>query len=79
MFLSILIHSNQLFQTITQSFYIALSHINIRKRNKISAGVIIIRRRNNYPRGRAGLQEKNQKIFFRKNLTVPKIVAQCRK
>ena len=29
--------------TITQLFYIALSHINIRTRNKISAGVLIIR------------------------------------
>ena len=32
MFLSIFIHFNYLFQTITQSFYIALSHINIRTR-----------------------------------------------
>ena len=75
MFLSIFIHFNYLFQTITQSFYIVLSHINIRTRNKISAGVLIIRRRNNYTRGRA-----SQKIFeFFRNLTVPKIVAQCRK
>ena len=84
MFLSIFIHFNLLFQTITQSFYIALSHINIRTRNKISAGVIIIRepqadgsRRINYPRGRGC-----QKIFefFRKKShsaenchTVPKM------
>ena len=40
MFLSIFIHFQKLFQTITQSFYIALSHINVR-------------RRNNYTRGRA--------------------------
>ena len=38
MFLSIFIQSNKLFQTITQSFYIASSHINIRTRNKLSAG-----------------------------------------
>ena len=67
MFLSIFIHSNQLFQTITQSFYIALGHISIRTRNKKSAGVLIIRRRNNYPRGRAGLQEKNH--FFSEKIS----------
>ena len=43
--LSIFIHFNELLQTITQSFYIALSHINIRTRKKISAGVLIIRER----------------------------------
>ena len=43
MFLSIFILSNYLFQTITQSFYITLSQINIRTRNKISASVLIIR------------------------------------
>ena len=41
--MSIFIQSNQLFQTITQSFSIVLSHINIRTRNKISAGVLIIK------------------------------------
>ena len=65
MFLCICILQIKLFQTITQSFYIALSHINIRTRNKISAGVIIIR---------AGGPAKNFLKFFRKNLTVPKIV-----
>ena len=50
MFLSIFIHSNQLFPNITKSFYIALSHINIRTRNKISAGVIIIRAGGGHPR-----------------------------
>ena len=67
MFLSIFIHSNYFCQTITQSFYIALSHIVIRTRNILSEGVLIIRelqaegsrrrtagsRRNNYTRGRA--------------------------
>ena len=76
MFLSILLHSNYLFNTITQSFYIVLSHISIRTRNKISAGILFIRRRNNYTRGRAWVA---QNFFFRKNLTVPKIVAQCQK
>ena len=50
--------------------------MNIHTRNKISAGVVIIRSRNNYTRGGPG---KNSKVFFRKNLTVPKIVAHCRK
>ena len=63
MFLSIFIHCNYLFQTITQPFYIASSHISIRTRNKLSAGVKIIR-----AGGAAG------KNFFRKNLTMPKIV-----
>ena len=75
MFLSIFIHFKQLFQTITQFFYIALSPINIRTRNKISAGVLIIRGRNNYTRGRASQNFLN---FFEK-ISVPKIVAQCRK
>ena len=57
MFLSILIHSNQLFQTITQSFYIALSHMNIRTRNKISAGVLFIHRRNNFKGAAGGRQQ----------------------
>ena len=52
MFSSIFIHFKWVFQTITQSFYIGLSHINIRTRNKISAGVLFIRGRNNYTRGR---------------------------
>ena len=34
----------------------ASSHINIRTRNKISAGVLIIRKRNNYTRGRKGAE-----------------------
>ena len=77
MFLSFFIHSNQLFQIITQSFYIVLSHINIRTRNKISAGVLIIRRRINYRRGR-GCQ-KNFDFFSKKShsaencRTVPKM------
>ena len=45
MFLSTFKYFNEFFQTITQSFYIALSHINIRTRNKKSAGVLIIRER----------------------------------
>ena len=57
MFFSIFIHSEYFFQTITQSFYIALSHINIRMRNKISAAVLIIA---------AGALEKNQKFFPKK-------------
>ena len=43
MLLSFFVHSNYHFKTITQSFYIALSQNNIRRRNKISAGVLIIR------------------------------------
>ena len=43
MLLSSFIHSNQHFKTLTQSFYIALSQNNIRRRNKITAGVLIIR------------------------------------
>ena len=70
MFLSVFIQFNELFQTITHSFYIALSHISIRTRNKISTGVLIICRRNNYTRGRA-----SQKIF---ELFLEKI-SQCRK
>ena len=54
----------------------ALSHINIRTRNKISAGVLIIRRRNNYTRVRAAVPKKRN---FQKSLTVPKIVAQRQK
>ena len=77
MFLSMFIHSNWLFQTITQSFYIVLSHISIRTRNNISAGVLIIRGRNNHTRGRWA--HKKFSIFIEKNLTLPKIVAQCRK
>ena len=57
MFLSIFIHSNQLFQTITQSFYIALSHMNIRTRNKISAGVLFIRWLINFKGAAGGLQQ----------------------
>ena len=53
MFLCIFRQFNQHFKTFTQSLYIASSHINIRTRNKISAGVLIIRSRNNYTRGRA--------------------------
>ena len=44
-------------------------------RNKKSA-VITIRRRKNYPRVRACHEFLK---FFEKNLTVPKIVAECRK
>ena len=43
MFLSFFIQSNQLFKTLIQSFYIALSQNTIRTRNKITAGVVIIR------------------------------------
>ena len=49
-------------KTLTQSFYIALSHINIRTRNKISAGVPNIRARINYPRGR-GCRKKFLNFF----------------
>ena len=52
MFLSIFIHFNYHFKTLTHSFYKASSHINIRTRNKIYAGVLIIRRGNNCTRGR---------------------------
>ena len=54
--LSVFIHSNQLFQTITQSFHIALSHINARRRinypqaYSLSAGVIIIRAGGGHPK-----------------------------
>ena len=44
---------------------------------KFAAGVKINRRGHNHP-GRAQLG-KNFKKFFRKDLTVPKIVGQCRK
>ena len=69
--LSIFSESNQLFQTIKQSFYIELGQISIRTRNKTSAGVLITR-----GSGR-GVTRKNK--FSEKNLTVPKIVAQCQK
>ena len=58
------------FKLLHNLFYITLGHINIRTRKKN------IRRLNNYTRGRAS---QNFLKFFRKNLTVPKIVAQCRK
>ena len=73
--LSIFIHSNYFFHNITQSFYQALSHISISTRNKLSASVILIRRRNYYARVRGC----RKKIVIRKSLTVPKIVAQCQK
>ena len=41
----------------------------------VSAGVIVSPRRNNYPHGWVC---KKKNFFFRKNLTVLKIVAQCR-
>ena len=69
MFLSILIHSNYLFKTLTQSFYIALSHISIRTRNMKYTGVTISRA--------GGVQEKN--VFSKKShsaencRTVPKM------
>ena len=65
------------FQSIKQSFHITLIHINIRTRNIISAGVLIIRGRNHFTRGRGS--QKTLNFFRKKNLTVPKIVAQCRK
>ena len=40
---------------------------------KITAGVIIGPRRNNYPRGRACKKKSVQNFFFRKSLTVPKM------
>ena len=40
MALLLMVHSNQLFKTLIQSFYIALSHISIRTRNKPPARVI---------------------------------------
>ena len=43
---------------------------------KLTAGVLISPRRNNYTRGGPG---KKSKKFSRKSLTVPKNVAQCRK
>ena len=79
MFLSIFIHFNEHFKTLTQSFYIALSHISVRTRNKICAGVLIIRSRNNYTRGRACKKNQFKKIFSKKShsaencRTVPKI------
>ena len=66
MFLSIFILSNYLFQTITQSFYIALSQNNIRTRNEISVGVLIIRGRNNYTRERGWVAQK-KKLFLKKS------------
>ena len=77
------LHFNQLFQTNTQSFYIALSHIKIRTRNKLSAGVLNIREpqadgsgRNKYPRGGPG---KNSKKNSKESHIAERIVAQCRK
>ena len=81
--LSFFMHSNQLFQTITQSFYIAISLISIREtqsdgstRNKLSAGVGNIRGRNNC----LGVRKCPKKSNFRKKShsaescrTVPKI------
>ena len=61
------------FQTFTQSFYLALSHISIRTRNKLSVGVIIIRA------GGPARKDQFRKKSFRNSLTVPKVVAQCRK
>ena len=80
MFLSIFIHFNLHFKRLTQSFYIALSHINIRTRNKRSAGVLVIRGRK-ISAGviiRAGGASQKFLKFFRKSLsaencrTVPK-------
>ena len=68
---------NNFFKLLHNTTYIALSHINIRMHNKISAGVLIIRRRNNYTLGRWA--PKNLWNFLQKNLIVPKIVAQCQK
>ena len=74
MFLSNFIRSKQ-------SFYLALSHISIRKRNKIYAGVLIIRSCNHYPRGWAALQGKisskkvSQKSHIPENrLTAPNTI-----
>ena len=64
MVVSIFIYSNLLFKTLIQSFYIALSHISICPRNKISAGVKFICRRNNYPRGRACKKKISSNFFF---------------
>ena len=72
MFLCIFIHFNYYFKTLTQCFYIASSHINIRTRNKITAGVLIIRRRNNYTLGRPCKKKIEKKISQCR--TVPKIV-----
>ena len=82
MFWSILNFSNKLLQTITQSFYIALSHISIRTHDKISVGVLFIRGRNKYKGASAdgsagGAHPKLFDTFF--DFTVPKIVAHCRK
>ena len=89
MFLSTSIHSKKLFQTITQPFYIASN----RTLNKKSAGVknykwssVNSSRRSNNPPGRKAAEGVLQRMgqifeekFFSKKLTVPKIVAQCRK
>ena len=73
MFLYNCIPSNQLFQTITQSFYIALSHINIRTRNKMSAGVLIVRGRNDFI-ARKNLKKISKKSHSAENCrTVPKM------
>ena len=93
--LSTFIHSNQLFQTITQSFYTSLSHIIIRERQrKGTVGVREVARVIKYPRAyklsagliiiRAGGPARSKKSFenfFRNSLKVPpKNVAQfCKK
>ena len=56
--------------------YIASSQNSIRTLNILSASVITIRRRNKNTRGQGCRKLSN---LFRKALTVPKIVAQCRK
>ena len=48
-------------------------------RNKVSAGVIFIRKRNNYPRGWDSKKKIHSKFFFLNSLTVPKFDAECRK
>ena len=74
-FLYILINFSQ---SITQSSFIALSHINIRTRNKLSAGVLIIRGRNNYTRGRACKKNQFRKFFAKKSHSAENCAKNCR-
>ena len=76
MFLITFVHSINFYEIKVNCFHIAIGQNSIRTRNRISAGVKIIRGHNNYTRGRASRKLFN---FSRENLTVPKIVAQCRK
>ena len=72
MFFSVFIHSIRLFQTITQSFYIALSQNSIHRRINypqpyyLSAAVLIIRSGINYTRRRKGAVGVRQRVAQKK-------------